>query len=276
MYPETPASKSSAGPSSKRPSVAKQGSPGSSSDESGDGSPRLEVIRDEDEEYDHPIRKQSISTLGGQVNQPIGGQDVHVRQGSETPSLIQDKAASPTPSTEGSVGYSTYPTAESARSRQAQRSPSIRSDGKMDWSHLPSDIQYYLRYFCENVTHLHYSLKFDSDDFLHTRFLDCALQNESLLYAIVGFSAFQRTLRNPAGRIQDFLQYYNKAVSLLLQSLKKGERHGNGTILAILQLATIEVRHSGWAGDMYDANLSRNSLGTGSTFWVTRKQRWKS
>ena len=37
------------------------------------------------------------------------------------------------------------------------------------------------------------------------------------------------------------LRYYNKAVSLLLNSLKRGERHTNGTILAILQLATIEV-----------------------------------
>jgi len=36
-------------------------------------------------------------------------------------------------------------------------------------------------------------------------------------------------------------RYYNKAVSLLLNSLKRGERHTNGTILAILQLATIEV-----------------------------------
>lgn len=82
----------------------------------------------------------------------------------------------------------------------------------------------------------------DSGNFLRTRFLDAALRNESLLHAVVGFSAFHRTLHNPEGKIQDFLPYYNKAVSLLLKSLRKNERRDNGTILAILQLATIEVR----------------------------------
>lgn len=76
---------------------------------------------------------------------------------------------------------------------------------------------------------------------MRTKLLDIALQNEPLLYAIVGFAAFQRTLHNPNGKIQDFLQYYNKSVSLLLRALKRGDRHSHGTILAMLQLATIEV-----------------------------------
>jgi hypothetical protein len=113
---------------------------------------------------------------------------------------------------------------------------------RSDWSHLPPDLQFYLEYFYQNLTHLHYSLKFDSGNFLTTRFLDAALRNDALLHAVVGFSAFQRTLHNPDGKINDFLQYYNKAVSLLLNSLRKGERHSNAMILAILQLATIEVR----------------------------------
>ena len=112
---------------------------------------------------------------------------------------------------------------------------------RTDWSHLPPDLQFYLTYFYENITHCHYSLKHDSGNFLRTHFLDAALRNEALLHAVVGFSAFQRTLHNPEGKILDFLQYYNKAVSLLLKSLKKGEKHNSGTILAILQLATIEV-----------------------------------
>jgi hypothetical protein len=82
----------------------------------------------------------------------------------------------------------------------------------------------------------------DSGNFLKTRFVEIALKNEALLYGVVGFSAFQRTLHNPEGKIQDFLQYYNQAVSLLLKSLRKGEQRTAGTILAILQLATIEVR----------------------------------
>lgn len=71
--------------------------------------------------------------------------------------------------------------------------------------------------------------------------MDAALRNDALLHAVVGFSAFQRTLHNPTGKIQDFLQYYNKSVSLLLSSLRKGEKRDIGTLLAILQLATIEV-----------------------------------
>ena len=98
-----------------------------------------------------------------------------------------------------------------------------------------------MTYFNENITYLHYSLKFDPEDFFKTHLLDAALRNEVLLYAVVGFSAYQRTLQNPEGKIQDFLQYYDKAVSLLLKSIKRGEQHSIGTILAMLQLATIEV-----------------------------------
>lgn len=67
------------------------------------------------------------------------------------------------------------------------------------------------------------------------------MKNDALLHAIVGFSAFQKTLRNPDGHIDDFLPYYNKAVSLLLGQLKRGGRHDTSIMLAILQLATIEV-----------------------------------
>jgi Fungal specific transcription factor domain len=153
---------------------------------------------------------------------------------------VQDKGTSPTPSSEGSMGYSSQ-----ALSDWRLKKPSFSSSAtsnKIDWSYLPADLQFYMSYFYENINHLHYSLKYDSEDFMRTQFLDVSLENEALLYAIVGFSAFQRTLHNPEGKIQDFLQYYNKAVSLLLKSLKKGEQHSNGTLLVILQLATIEVR----------------------------------
>ena len=144
------------------------------------------------------------------------------------------------------MGYSSQALSD-WRLKKPSFSSSATSD-KSDWSYLPADLQFYLTYFYENINHLHYSLKYDSEDFMRTQFLDVALENEALLYAIVGFSAFQRTLHNPEGKIQDFLQYYNKAVSLLLKSLKKGERHSNGTLLAILQLATIEVRLEDFPG----------------------------
>lgn len=71
-----------------------------------------------------------------------------------------------------------------------------------------------------------------------------ALQNESLLYAVVGFAAFKRMLNDPNGKIEDFLQYYTHSLTLLLGLLKKqGEaKYDIATLLTILQLATLEVR----------------------------------
>lgn len=66
--------------------------------------------------------------------------------------------------------------------------------------------------------------------------------NESLLYALVGFAAYHRTIQNPSGNISEFLQYYNKSVTLLLEAFKKGGKQSTATLLTILQLATIEVK----------------------------------
>jgi len=155
---------------------------------------------------------------------------------------MQDKGISPSPSTEGSIGHNAH---LNNQRLTKQSYSSLGSDRpKYEWSTLPQDLQFYLDYFCKNVTHHHYSLKNDAENFMHTEFLDEAFRNDALLHAVVGFSAFQHTLHNPNGKIQDFLQYYNKAVSILLRSLRRGERRTMGTLLAILQLATIEVRFS--------------------------------
>ena len=242
VYPEVLTSnKPAIGGSSKVAQASTRESPDSSSDEyeeeAGSERPLLETIPDGDENFG---ATQNIGTRSKAITQQIGKSTT--RQSSETPSLVQDKGSSPTPSTEGSVGYQSLQTVGSARIQMQSTSYSNTSDNlRTDWSHLPPDLQLYLTYFYENLTYLHYSMKLDSGNFLKTLFLDAALRNEALLYAVVGFSAFQRTLHNPEGKIQDFLQYYNKAVSLLLKSLRKGERHNEGTILAILQLATIEV-----------------------------------
>lgn len=250
VYPETStSSKTASSGSSKTAQSASRESPGSSSDEYDEegGPERLEAIPDGDEGHEDPSEAQSSSNPTAQpssISQSTIGQKATARQSSETPSLDQDKGASPTPSTEGSVGYAAYQTVGASRVKKTSVSLPADSDNlRSDWSHLPPDLQFYLAYFYENVTHLHYSLKTDgNNNFLRTLFLDAALRNEALLHAVVGFSAFQLTLHNPEGKIQDFLQYYNKAVSLLLNSLKKGEKHSTGTLLTILQLATIEVR----------------------------------
>ncbi|KAH7383719.1 hypothetical protein BKA64DRAFT_646894 [Cadophora sp. MPI-SDFR-AT-0126] len=254
VYPETSTSaKASRSASSGTVNTSSQESPASSSDEFGDeeaAHERLEVIPDEDEVSSGYARSTSLSKHGMQqtnTSQFLSGQKGTARYGSETPSLVQDKGASPTPSTEGSIGYAAHDAIAMSRHKRTRLPLNSNPDAlRTDWSHLPLDLQFYLTYFYENITHLHYSLKFDSGNFLQTTFLDAALRNESLLFAVVGFSAFQRTLHTSQGKMQDFLQYYNKAVSLLLNSLKRGEQHTNGTMLAILQLATIEEFLGDW------------------------------
>jgi hypothetical protein len=110
-----------------------------------------------------------------------------------------------------------------------------------DFSGLPSDLQFYLNYFVDNITHYHYCMLTDPQDFYKVFLPMQALRNEALLYAIVGFAAYHHTLRNPDGQIQDFLQYYHKSVTLLRGFLGKKEKDNIGTIMTILQLATIEV-----------------------------------
>lgn len=81
----------------------------------------------------------------------------------------------------------------------------------------------------------------DSDNFFRSILLGISVQNEALLYAVVGFAAYHYMLKDANGRIKDFLHYYNRSVSLLLAFLKSKERHNVATLLTILQLATIEV-----------------------------------
>ena len=109
------------------------------------------------------------------------------------------------------------------------------------WSQLPPDLQYYLEYHKTHLTYHHWFFKHDANHFLHTILVDLALYYDPLLYAVVGFAAFQLTLTRPNGKIQDFLGYYNKSVSLLRKSLYNNERHTDATMLTILQLATFEV-----------------------------------
>jgi len=207
-------------------------------EDDGDTDPRLDTIPDEEEPGleaaevqpfrtpSMPRRPRTASTLNLQRLAATGG-----RQSSETPSLEGTRASSP--STSAGTAGSAAPTAY-----QFQELPGVQ---RPEWAHLPHDVRFYLAYFTENITHYHYGMVTDSDDFFRTTLPAIAVKNEALLYALVGFAAYHFTLTNPKGRIQDFLQYYNKSVTLLLSFLKRKERHNTGTLLTILQLATIEV-----------------------------------
>jgi hypothetical protein len=103
------------------------------------------------------------------------------------------------------------------------------------------DIQFFMNYARENLTFWHWNYTVDGSDFLHSSVLETALDYEPLLYAIICFSAFHYTLKQPNGKIQDFLKYHSKSVIALQKSLKARQQPTYATVLTILQLATIEV-----------------------------------
>ena len=111
----------------------------------------------------------------------------------------------------------------------------------MGVSRFPLDYQIHLQYFVTNVTNHHYSLSDEIGESFMQVMLSEASKNELLLNAVVAFSAYLSTMRNPDGKSKDFLQYYNRSVTLLLDALKRKDTRNVPTFLTILQLATIEV-----------------------------------
>jgi hypothetical protein len=164
-------------------------------------------------------------------------EDHDTRESSETPALTLDR--SPSPSNEPSLT-----TPVNARP-QLPRKPShpgakVVTTGKPA-RELPKDIQFYLDYFKNHMSHHHYSLKRDTNNFLKGPFLAQAMKYEPLLYAVVGYAAYFHTLSQADGRISTFLQYYNESVTRLRVSITKNKKQGLATFLTILQLAAIEV-----------------------------------
>ena len=127
---------------------------------------------------------------------------------------------------------------------KAEKLSSVSTDTSQEdkaWLHLPLDLQFYLDYHKEKLTFHHYKFKHDANHFLHHILIEQALNYDPLLYAVIGFAAFQYAVEREDGKIQHFLSYYNKSVSLLRRSLSDNQRHTDATMLTILQLATFEV-----------------------------------
>ena len=144
------------------------------------------------------------------------------------------------PSTEASSAL-----ASAEWSEKPEKSSSVSTDISQEdraWSHLSQDLQFYLEYHTTHLNYHHYFFKHDANHFLHKILVEHALQYDPLLYAVVGFAAFQFTVTRADGKIQDFLGYYNNSVSLLRKSLVENQKHTDATMLTILQLATFEVR----------------------------------
>lgn len=159
----------------------------------------------------------------------------------ESPDAIKENSLSP--STDGSSSFSplnSIPTTFLVKENLSRTSLSMSPETVL-WSRLPDDLQYYLDYHKNHLTYHHYFFKHRSNHFLHTILFDQALSYEPLLFAVVGFAAFQMALTKPDGKIEDFLSYYNTSVTLLRKSLAGSQVHSQSTLLTILQLATFEV-----------------------------------
>jgi hypothetical protein len=279
VYPDPPAPKgtqTTAGKSGEA-GASYQASPSSNEDDEDaekDGS--LEPIPDAeepDEQSPYPSGQQGVygKTLGpGRVYTHSG------RHGSETPSQDENKSSSPSSSTVTSTSFS-------ATSHQISDLLPARA-GLSDWSHLPTEYQSHLEWFSSNITHYHYSMVQDKDDFFKVILPNIALRHEPLLNALVGFAAYHRTLHNPDGKMEDFLQYYNKGVTMLLGCLKRKEKHNIATLLTILQLATIEEYLGDWINLMGHQKAAfeiltsmfgpeivmKSSVGRGCLMWYYR------
>ncbi|KAF1982661.1 hypothetical protein K402DRAFT_314006, partial [Aulographum hederae CBS 113979] len=227
IYPE-PSSSSKPRRTSSKPKGAQSDSPSSIEEADDEGNLGLETIIDDEETASSDLSRPT--SLG--QNALTGG-----REASDPPSLTHGK--SPTPSTEGSASASRH-----GEEFQRPRMLSRRS------TQLPRDIEFYIDFHRKNITSHHYGLKIDSSNFFGTTYVEIALRSDPLLYALVGFSAYHYALTQPNTQIQEFLQYYNKAVTLLRLSLKQHKQRTVATLLTILQLATIEERLGDWVNLM--------------------------
>lgn len=240
-YPEPPPTKAS---SPQRPRDAENNQPASPTsspeddDDYYDHETKLSPIPDEDEEalasvFQRPTQpRKSLRHMSTVSSLNLKRLMTRARQASETPSLEGTKSSSPTVS----IGTASSHTATTSQWSDLPWST------VPDLTHLPDNFRVYLDYFYENITHHHYGVHNDFGDFFRTTFVSLAIQSEPLLYAIVAFAAYHHMIRDPNGRLPEFLKYYNRSVTLLLDLLKNEGRHDLVTLLTVLQLATIEVR----------------------------------
>ena len=146
--------------------------------------------------------------------------------------------ASPSPSVDATSplarAQTSTPVHHAARSNSR---PRVLAERKLH--ELPDDIRFYLQYASTKMSHHHWGVRIDHQNFFRRTMIELALRYDPLLYALVGFAAYHYTIENPDGKLGDFLGYYQKSVTLLRQTFR--HKPTVATILTILQLATIEV-----------------------------------
>lgn len=205
----------------------------------------LATIKDEDEDEDGPLRSpperpalgrsrtdsaQSLSQLGKSKDvsgTPVTGKE-HTSPLSTDASETRSRAETPASS------MRTVANSAELQARQAK----IRT--------LKPDLQKYLQFQQEYMTHYHYFFKLDPTDFVHSEFIDLALGYEPLLYAVVGFAAYHYELQQPDPKLSHFLGYHSRSLSMLRKSLENHAKITEATLLTVLQLATFEEYIGDW------------------------------
>lgn len=240
-YPP-PSSKSGGNRQNQKGSGARKNSGGSLSSDDNDISPKgLDAIPDrneEEEEEDEEGTQSSVSQKSSTPRLP----SPHIKREKEKDMSRKNSDSSllrNAPQDSQRTGLPARFTSQASTNTSSTTSHSPSRSARL--SILPEDIQFYIKYHQENLNYHHYTLKSESAEFVHSTILDQALIYEPLLYAVVGFAAWHYALEQADGKLNDFLKYYHRSLTLLRESLASKKQRGEGTLLTTLQLATFEV-----------------------------------
>lgn len=240
VYPPPPSQKSGSR------TAARSTSQGDSSDNNeGDDASGLETIQDEEgsEQGAHASSTTNVSKHRPAVSKTRSAQSTAKRKTKQTPdnsSLSKEKSISPF--TDAATRSESYSPASNTPSVGFEPLSGQGMSNIPGTAQLPEDIRFFLDYHQREITHHHYMLKSRSGEFIHRAIVDLCLKYEPLLYAVVGFSAYHYCLRQPGGKLYNFLRYYNKSLTLLRKSLASTEPHSDATLITILLLTTFEVK----------------------------------
>lgn len=118
--------------------------------------------------------------------------------------------------------------------------------GSLGTANLAEDLRFYLIFHQEVLTYRHYLLRHPCHRFVHQTITELALKYEPLLHAVVGFAAYHHCVQSGNGKLCTFLKYYNKALTLLRESLGSGEKHTEAMLITVLVLTTFEELSGDW------------------------------
>ena len=204
----------------------------------------LETIKDESDNEEAPpksSRRPTLSNVRTHSAQSVSRKQKY-RHTQEVSPTLRDRHSPQ--STTSSSSRSRGETPASSLQTNAMSAEIQARQAKI--KALKPDIQKFLQFQRDQMTHYHYFFKLDPYDFVHSEFIDQALSYEPLLYAAVGFAAYHYELKQPNAKLSHFLGYHSKALSMLRKSLESHTRYTEAMLLTVLQLATFEEYLGDW------------------------------